>query len=49
MKLLVMGDLLFKYAILLKDFPDISVGKEYTSMQETPIQFLGWEDPPEKG
>ena len=30
-------------------FPDRSVGKESTCMQETPVQFLGQEDPLEKG
>ena len=30
-------------------FPDSSVGKNLPAMQETPIQFLGQEDPPEKG
>ena len=29
-------------------FPDSSVGKESTAMQETPVQFLGWEDSLEK-
>ena len=30
-------------------FPHSSVGKESTAMQETQVQFLGWEDPLEKG
>ena len=30
-------------------FPHSSVGKEYTVMQETPVRFLGLEDPLEKG
>ena len=30
-------------------FPDSSVGKESPVMQETPVQFLGWEDLLEKG
>ena len=30
-------------------FPDGSVGKSAPAMQETPVQFLGWEDPLEKG
>ena len=30
-------------------FPHSSVGKESTTMPETPVQFLGWEDPLEKG
>ena len=30
-------------------FPDSSVGKESPAMQETPVRFLGWEDPLEKG
>jgi len=30
-------------------FPDISVGKNPPAMQETPVQFLGREDPLEKG
>ena len=34
---------------LEKGFPDRSVGKELPAMQETPAQFLGGEDPLEKG
>ena len=30
-------------------FPDRSVGKESATMQETPVLFLGQEDPLEKG
>ena len=30
-------------------FPDSSVGKNLPAMQETPNQFLGREDPLEKG
>ena len=30
-------------------FPDGSVDKESATMQETPVQFLGQEDPLEKG
>ena len=30
-------------------FPDSSSGKESPAMQETPVRFLGWEDPLEKG
>ena len=30
-------------------FPDSSVGKESPAMQETPVGFLGQEDPLEKG
>ena len=30
-------------------FPDSSVGKNLPAMQETPVQFPGWEDPLEKG
>ena len=30
-------------------FLDSSVGKESAAMPETPVQFLGWEDPVEKG
>ena len=31
-------------------FPDSSVGKKnLPAMQETRVQFLGWEDPLEKG
>ena len=29
-------------------FPGSSGGKESTAMQETPVQFLGWEDSLEK-
>ena len=29
--------------------PDSSVGKESAAMQETPVRFLGREDPLEKG
>ena len=29
--------------------PGSSVGKESAAMQETPVQFLGWEDLLEKG
>ena len=32
-----------------KGFPGSSAGKESTAMQETPVQFLVWEDPLEKG
>ena len=31
------------------DFPDSSVDKEFSCMREIPTQFLGWEDPLEKG
>ena len=31
-----------------KHFPDISVGKEFACNEETPVQFLGQKDPPEK-
>ena len=30
-------------------FPGGSVVKNPPAMQETPVQFLGWEDPLEKG
>ena len=30
-------------------FPDSSVGKELPAMQETPVPFLGREEPLEKG
>ena len=30
-------------------FPDSSVGKNLPAMQETPVGFLGWEDPLENG
>ena len=30
-------------------FPDSSVGKNLPAMQETPVGFLGWEDPLEEG
>ena len=30
-------------------FPGSSAGKEFAAMQETPVQFLGWGDPLEKG
>ena len=30
-------------------FPGGSDGKEFTSMQETRVRFLDWEDPLEKG
>ena len=30
-------------------FPHSSVGKELPAVQETPVGFLGWEDPLEKG
>ena len=30
-------------------FPGGSDGKEFTSMQETWVRFLDWEDPLEKG
>ena len=33
----------------LLGLPDSSVGKESPAMQETPVQFLGQEDPLEKG
>ena len=31
-----------------KGFPDSSDGKNSPAMQETPVRFLGWEDPLEK-
>ena len=38
------------WGILLEEgFPDSSVGKESPAVQETPVQFLSWEDPLEKG
>jgi len=42
-----------KYIFLMclfwdKGFPSSSVNKEYALMQETWVQFLGWEDPLEK-
>ena len=30
-------------------FPDSSLVKNPPAMQETPVQFLGWKDPLEKG
>ena len=30
-------------------FPDSSSGKESACVQETPVQFMDWEDPVEKG
>ena len=36
-------------AILIEGFPDSSIGKNLPAMQETPVQFLGQEDPLEKG
>jgi len=30
-------------------FPDSSVGKEFACNEETPVRFLGQEDPLEKG
>ena len=34
----------------LSGFPDSSAGKKNPpAMQETPVRFLGWEDPLEKG
>ena len=39
-----------KRYIILKGFPGSSAGKQSTCvMQETPVQFLGHEDPLEKG
>ena len=35
--------------ILIEGFPDSSIGKNPPAMQETPVQFLGQEDPLEKG
>ena len=35
--------------LLPHGFPDSSVGKESTCNAETPVSFLGWEDPLEKG
>ena len=40
---------LFKFYFLKRGFPDSSAGKESAAMKETPVQFLGWEDPLEKG
>ena len=37
------------YVTKHKGFPGDSADKESTCMQETPVQFLGWEDPLEKG
>ena len=36
-------------AILIEGFPDSYIGKNLPAMQETPVQFLGQEDPLEKG
>ena len=33
----------------VRGFPGGSDGKESPAMQETQVQFLGWEDPLEKG
>ena len=38
------GSYLYKWG-----FPDSSAGKESTCSVETPVQFLGGEDPLEKG
>ena len=35
--------------LVVMSFPDSPVGKESPAMQETSVQFLGWEDPLEKG
>ena len=35
--------LIFTKGLILKGFPDSSVGKE-SAMWETWVQFLGWED-----
>ena len=34
---------------VLLGFPCGSAGEELPAMQETPVRFLGWEDPLEKG
>ena len=34
---------------MFEGFPNSSVGKNLSAMQETPVQFLDWEDPLEKG
>ena len=39
----------FSHTQRLLGFPDSSVGKESPAMQETPVGFLGQEDPLEKG
>ena len=39
----------FIFVYLLEDFPGSSTGKESAEMQETLVQFLGQEDPLEKG
>ena len=38
-----------RYYSAAQGFPDSSVGKELPALQETPVRFLGWEDPLEKG
>ena len=40
---------MYVYTHIHMGFPHSSVGKESTAMQETQVQFLGWEDPLEKG
>ena len=40
---------MYVYTRIHMGFPHSSVGKESTAMQETQVQFLGWEDPLEKG
>ena len=40
--------LIFTKGVILKGFPDSSIGKE-TAIRETRVQFLGQEDLPEKG
>ena len=54
--LLLQDDYLLKFVTefipkskLKLDFPDSSVGKESPAIQETPVPFLGQEDPLEKG
>ena len=46
---MVLPDLLLFSVSALLGFPDSSVGKDLPAMQETPVQFLGQEDPLEKG
>ena len=40
---------MYVYTRIHMGFPHSSVGKESTAMKETQVQFLGWEDPLEKG
>ena len=49
LKWAVAQNLFFHEAICLQDFPVAQTVKNLSAMQETRVQYLGWEDPLEEG